>query len=112
MPQLCRPLRLPARRTVMKTALIESSVNAPIPVVGAPAGVDVELLADAIDLPLQIAVLQLRDRIDPPALQEHVADQQTEEVRRVGDAPGVGQRRQQSDTAEDRHAYPSRNPEH
>src|SRR5262249_48086518 len=61
----------------------QHSVDAAIPIVRAAAGVDVELLADAIDLPLQVAVLDLRDRVGAYAFQVHVADRQTAEVGRA-----------------------------
>src|SRR6185295_2402982 len=81
---------------------LEHSVHAPIPIVGAAARVDVELLADAVDLPLQIAVLQLGERIHPRALQEDVGDEESAQVRGVGDAAGLAQRREERDRAHDR----------
>src|SRR3954452_101191 len=58
-------------------------VDAAVVVVGAPARIDVELLPDAVHLPLYIAVLDLGDRMEARALQEQVADDQPPDVRRV-----------------------------
>src|SRR5205814_1665748 len=54
--------------------------------VGAAAGIDVELFANAVDLPLQIAVFQLGQRMNPSALQEQIPDRKAAEMRRVRDA--------------------------
>ncbi len=42
---------------------VAASVDAPVDVVGAPAGVDVELAARPVDPPLQVAVLDLRQQV-------------------------------------------------
>src|SRR5215470_2433589 len=62
------------------------SVNAPVPIVRASAGVYVELLPDAVDLPLQVAVFDLGPRVHAPALQEEISDGEAAEMGRVGHA--------------------------
>src|SRR5712691_9595603 len=58
----------------------------PVPIVRAAARVDVELLADAIDPPPQVTVLQLAEWIPPRAFEVQVRDQQPSEMCRVRDA--------------------------
>ena len=81
-------------------------------VVRAAAGVDVELLADAVDLPLQVAVLQFRQRMHRRALEEEIADEQPAEMRRVRDAARLAQRREERDRAHDRDEHLRRDREH
>src|SRR5215831_11371466 len=100
------------RRTAPATRIAAScgrntsgwSVNATVPIVRASAGVYVELLADAVDLPLQVAVLDLGPRVNAPALQEEISDGETAEVRRVGYTARIAKRREQRDRAHDRDA--------
>src|SRR5438132_3500830 len=60
------------------------SVDAVIPIVGATARVHVELLADAIDSPFQVAVLHLGDWMNASAFEEQVRDENAAQMRRVG----------------------------
>ena len=77
-------------------------MDAPIPVVRAAARVDVELLSRAVDLPSEIAVLELAERIHMRALQIHVRHDETAEMRRVRDAAAsAGERRIERDRAHD-----------
>src|SRR5204863_8754039 len=65
---------------------VSGSVDSPIPIVRAAAGIDVELFARADDLPPQVPVLQLAERIDAGAPEIQVRDQQPTEMGGVGDA--------------------------
>ena len=51
----------------------------------APTGVDVELLPHAIDSPLQVAILDLGNDIQPLALQVQIAGEESAEMRGVCD---------------------------
>src|SRR5690349_5803205 len=63
-----------------------ASVDVAVPIVGASARVDVELLADAIDLPPPVSILDLRQRVNAGAFEEYVRDEEAAEVRGVRDA--------------------------
>src|SRR4051794_34812347 len=58
-------------------------VDAAVVVVGAPARIDVELLPDAVLLPLPMAVLDPGGGREARALREEVADDQPADMRRV-----------------------------
>src|SRR5580704_4576788 len=60
-------------------------MHPPVPVVRAAARVHAELLARAVDLPFQIAILQLGNRVGPRALEEQIGNEEAAEMRRVGD---------------------------
>src|ERR1041384_8458000 len=63
------------------------SVYAAIDVVrAAPARVDVELAPHAVDAPLQVAVLELREEMNAAALEVEVTRDETAEMGRVRDA--------------------------
>src|SRR5580765_6199858 len=86
-------------------------MHAAIVIVGAAARVDVELLANAVDLPLEVAVLQFGNGVYPRALQQQITDDQAADVRRVRRATGLRERGQQRNRAEDRDADLRRYPE-
>src|SRR4029453_12683924 len=87
------------------------SVYVPVPILFAPARVDVELLANAVDLPFQVPVPQLGERIDAKSLQVGVTHNEATEVRGVGDAPGLRERRVERDRAHDQYENLCRNRE-
>src|SRR5262245_31787157 len=89
-----RSKKLEGRRTAKESGG-PSLMDATIVVVGAAARVDVELLAHAVDLPLQVAVLDFRHRMHPPALQVHIAHRQAAKMRDGRDAARVAERREQ-----------------
>src|SRR6478672_5447291 len=93
---------------------IPASVNATVPVVRAAAGVHIEFLTETIDLPFQIAVLHLRDGIDVRVrtLEVQIPDEESAQMRRVGHAAGFGERREDSDGAQDGDAQSGGHPEH
>src|SRR6266540_5449065 len=85
----CVGVRVSARaRCTVHRALM----YAPIVIVGATAGVHIELPPHAIDLPLKVAVLDFGHRMDARALQEQVGDDQPAEVGRVRDAARFAER--------------------
>src|SRR5438309_267891 len=55
----------------------------------------------AVDLPLQIAVLQLANRVNARALEEQIGNQEAAEMSRVGDAAGSSQGSVKRDCADD-----------
>jgi hypothetical protein len=58
-------------------------MDAPIVVIAAATGVNVELLPHPVDSPLQIAVLNLGDEVQPLALQIQIAGDEAAKVRGV-----------------------------
>src|SRR5258705_1152418 len=59
------------------------SMNAPVDVVGAAARIHVKLGAPAIHLPLDVAVLDLREEMHAAGLQVQIAGNEPAEVRRM-----------------------------
>src|SRR5581483_8184576 len=101
-----------ASATVVREGDNSRLVYAPVPVVRATARVDVELAAHAVDLPLQVPVLQLRDRMHARALEEQIRDEEAAEMCRVGDAARIAERRHERDRAHDRDEHFRRDREH
>src|SRR5258706_4105584 len=87
----------------------DALMDPPVPVVGAAARVDVEFLANAVDFPLQVAIFQLRQWMDPSTLQEEIPDDESAEMRRVRNAAANPKRRIERDRANNEHEVLGRN---
>src|SRR4051812_14724027 len=107
MARVARPERRARWRFNPRGSVTGVSVDPAIPIVGAAARVDVELAADAIDLPLQIAVLELGERMNARALQHRVADDDAAEMRGMRDAAA----REEGNRADDHDEVAGRNRE-
>src|SRR5687767_2883272 len=66
--------------------IANSLMDAAVDVVGATAGVHVELAPHPVDAPLEQAVLELRDRVNPPALEKQVPREHAAQMRGVRNA--------------------------
>src|SRR5262245_30251948 len=80
-----------------------SLVHAAVVVVATPTGVDVELLAHAINPPLQVAVLNLRNEVEALALQIQIAGDQTTKMRGMSNPGTTPEGEEQRHSTKDHH---------
>src|SRR5262245_34763618 len=88
------------------------SVYVPIPVFFAATRVHIELLAHTVDLPFQVPISDLGERIDAKSLQVGVTNDEAAEVCGVGDASGLRERCVKRDCPHDQHENLCRNRKH
>ena len=88
-------IRRPATNNAVKRRCV-MSVHLAVPI-RSTARVHVELAAEAIHLPLQIAVFDFRRQPASTALEVEIAEDQPAQMRRMRDAAGRGKVRERAD---------------